>query len=94
MFNKTDLTNCSLANHQLQQIAILLVNEWERLDQFKELHPTQTPDYVTLVQCLGNISASRVANILNMCDDEYLTKYNFTRSKYRCARSLILTGKL
>lgn len=89
------MENITLADHQIKCIALSLLKEWQTLEEMQKEFPMQDFDFVTMVQCFSNLGLSRVNKVLNESDNEYIDYHLWGNiSKFDCAKTLILTGKL
>jgi hypothetical protein len=83
-----------LSEHQIKQVALLLVKEWKELSYITASHPMQEPDYTTLVQIFHRMELSKVSNILLKTDDEYLKDHHFNMSTFDCANYYLINGEM
>ena len=88
------MTTSNLAQHQVKQIALLLVKEWKELSYIPVSHPMQEPDYTGLVQIFHKLGLSKVSNILLKTDYEYLKDHHFNMSTFDCANYYLINGKM
>jgi len=81
-----------LFDHHIQQLGLLLIEEFKRLEAVQRENPLQTICFATITQNLIKLNLGTVSRILLETDQTYLNTFKFIKSHHDVAKTFLMTG--
>ncbi len=90
--SKAGYITVQLFDHHIQQLGLLLIEEFKRLEAVQRESPLQTICFATITQNFHKLDLGTVSNILLETDPIYLDNFKFITSQYDVAKTFLMTG--